>query len=210
MAARTSKYARLHDTLRLSLQSGRYAPGEHIDPNALARQYSMSPTPVLYALNRLVGEGLLVEPVRGGFHVPHVHLTERALHDLYSGMDWLLRIACELGPEPPGTDDLPIDFLGCDLVLATRDLFERMALATGNQWLHDTIRHTNERCLPVRRIEQGLIRDASEELGEFAQSWHQGDAGALQSALSRYFSRRQQLAPNIVALFESTMPHTAD
>jgi len=210
MAARTSKYARLHDELRLSLQSGRYAPGEHIDPNALAQQYSMSPTPVLYALNRLVGEGLLVEPIRGGFHVPHAHLTERALHDLYSGMEWLLRIACELGPEPPGIDGLPTASLRRDLAMATRELFERMALATGNQWLHEAVRHTDERFLSVRRIEQGLISDASEELGKLAQRWRQGDAKAMQSALGRYFQRRQQLVPNIVMLLESTALHTAD
>lgn len=211
MPARTSKYALLYDELRSSLQSGRYVPGEHIDPNTLAQQYSMSPTPVLYALNRLVGEGLLTEQVRGGFFVPRVHLTERALRDLYNGMEWLLLTACEIGFDPSGIDGQPFELFDhhgeSDVAAATRWLFERIAVATGNHWLHDTIRHTNERFLPVRRVEHCLISDASEEFGELMQRWHQGEVKALRSALRRYFERRKQLVPNIVTLFESTTPH---
>lgn len=76
-----SKSAFLYGQVRRALQAGRYVPGQRIDPATLAAEFNTSPTPVRFALYRLVGEGLIADHARSGLHVPL--LTEVALHDLY-------------------------------------------------------------------------------------------------------------------------------
>ncbi|MEE2861000.1 MAG: GntR family transcriptional regulator, partial [Pseudomonadota bacterium] len=58
--------------IRLALENaivdGRYLPGQKIDPDAIARDYGCSRTPVREALQALEASGLLiVQPKRGTF-----------------------------------------------------------------------------------------------------------------------------------------------
>ena len=94
-----SKSAFLHQQIRRALQSGRYLPGERVDPGTLAKEFRISTTPVRLALYRLVGEGLLEDHARGGLHVPL--LNEVAMRDLYDLMQRLLLMACDIGVAPP-------------------------------------------------------------------------------------------------------------
>jgi len=81
MDAIRSKSAFVYGQVRCALRSGRCAPRQRIDPAALAVEFNTSPTPVRFALYRLVGEALIVDHARAGLHVPL--LTEVALRDLY-------------------------------------------------------------------------------------------------------------------------------
>lgn len=92
MQDKHSKNARAYTSIKMSLQVGRFLPGERIDPATLAQEFGASPTPVRLALHRLVGEGLLEDCSREGFHLPR--LTEAGLRDLYDWMEQLLVIAC--------------------------------------------------------------------------------------------------------------------
>src|SRR5690606_18071906 len=93
MTATHSKTAFLYRQIRRDLQSGRYMPGQRIDPGTLATACRPSPTPVRFALYRLVGDGLIEDHARNGLHVPLP--TEIALRDQYDWMQELLLMACD-------------------------------------------------------------------------------------------------------------------
>lgn len=98
MNAMRSKNVLLHKEIRRRLQSGRYRPGQRLDPATLAAEFSTSLTPVKSALATLVGEGLLDDRARGGVYV--LLPTEATLRDLYAWMQRLLLIASAMGCAP--------------------------------------------------------------------------------------------------------------
>src|SRR3546814_4192376 len=95
MIALQSKSAFLYKQIRRALRSGRYVPGERLDPATIAEEFHASATPVRFALYRLVGEGLIADHARTGLYVPLP--TEVALRDLYDWMRRLLLMACDIG-----------------------------------------------------------------------------------------------------------------
>lgn len=194
-----SKSALLYARVRQALQSGRYAPGQRIDPAALASEFHTSPTPVRFALYRLVGEGLLADHARAGLHVPL--LTEIALRDLYDWMERLLLMSCDIGfaaaprratAREPHVDD-------GDAVKFTWQLFDAIASASGHRCLHQAVRQANDRLAPIRRAKQPLIDHAEEELSSLAQRWQRRDIASLRTALREYHEHRKQIVPQIVA-----------
>src|SRR6185312_9291303 len=200
MDATHSKSAFVYGQVRRALRSGRYAPGQRIDPATLAVEFNTSPTPVRFALYRLVGEALVVDHARGGLHVPL--LTEVALRDLYDWMERLLLMACDIGVSPaiPETGTLEIASADDDLVKSTWKLFDAIARATTHKSLYQAVKQANDRLAPIRRAKQGLIEHSFEEISELNRHWQTGDVAALKSALHDYHERRKQLVPCIVAL----------
>lgn len=207
MSAIHSKSAFLYGQVRRGLQSGRYLPGERIDPARLAAEFKTSATPVRFALYRLVGEGLVADHARDGLHVPLP--TEVAMRDLYDWMERLLLMACEIGigqaarknekPETATADD--------DMVKLTWQLFDAIARATGHRSLHHAVKQANDRLAPIRRAKQGMLEDTFAELSELRRHWHKRDLPALRSGLIDYHERRKQLVPRIVALLNDSRDH---
>lgn len=200
MDATHSKSAIVYGQIRRALQSGRYAPGQRIDPATLAAEFKISPTPVRFALYRLVGEGMVADHARGGLHVPL--LTEVAMRDLYDWMERLLLMACDIGAAPAfrKTEQLELATADGDLVKLTWQLFDAIAHATGHWSLHHAVKRANDRLAPIRRAKQGLLDHTYEELSQLNQCWQTRDMPALKSALRDYHERRKQLVPSIVAL----------
>ena len=200
MDAIHSKSAFVYGEVRRALQSGRYAPGQRIDPSGLAAEFNTSPTPVRLALYRLVGEGLIADHARSGLHVPL--LTEVALRDLYDWMERLLLMACDIGVAPTfqQSGNLVIASAEDDLVKLTWQLFDAIARATGHWSLQHAVKRANDRLAPIRRAKKGLIEHAYEELSQLNRHWQARDIPALKSALRDYHERRKQLVPCIVAL----------
>jgi DNA-binding GntR family transcriptional regulator len=201
-----SKSAFVYVQVRRALQAGRYMPGQRIDPASLATEFHTSPTPVRFALYRLVGEGLLADHARNGLHVPLP--TEVALRDLYDWMQRLLLMACDIGvaatarateeaAPPPSAED--------DLVKRTWRLFDMIARATAHRSLHHAVKQSNDRLAPIRRAKQTLIEDSDRELRELIRHWQQRDIAALRSALQDYHERRKHLVPAIVATLSDRM-----
>ncbi|WDS34744.1 GntR family transcriptional regulator [Pseudoxanthomonas sp.] len=198
MGAIHSKSTFLHGQVRRGLQSGRYAPGQRIDPATLAAEFNTSLTPVRFALYRLVGEGMIHDHARHGFQVPLP--TEMGMRDLYDWMERLLVMASELGnprsparqSPPPSTED--------DLPKQTWKLFNAIARDTGRWSLHRAVKRANDRLAPIRRAKQDLIDHAAEELAELTRLWQAHDTTRLNAALHAYHERRKQLVPCIVAL----------
>lgn len=199
MDAIHSKSAFVYGQVRRALQSGRYAPGQRIDPATLAAEFDTSATPVRFALYRLVGEGLVADHARSGLHVPL--LTEVAMRDLYDWMERLLLMACDIGVAPTfqHRDNVEIASADDDLVKLTWQLFDMIARATGHWSLHHAVKRANDRLAPIRRAKQGLIAHAYEELSQLNRHWQTRDIPALKSALHDYHERRKQLVPSIVA-----------
>ena len=200
MDAIHSKSAFVYGQVRRALRSGRYAPGQRIDPARLATEFNTSPTPVRFALYRLVGEALLVDHARDGLHVPL--LTEVAMRDLYDWMEHLLLMACDIGAVPAArkTEQLELVSADDDLVKLTWQLFDTIAVATAHGSLHHAVKQANDRLAPIRRAKQGLIERSFEELSELNRHWQTRDIPALESALRDYHERRKQLVPCIVAM----------
>ncbi|MBS7456840.1 GntR family transcriptional regulator [Coralloluteibacterium stylophorae] len=200
MAANHSKSVLVYRQLRRALQAGRYVPGERVDPAALAAEFHISPTPVRFALYRLVGEGLLVDRAREGLYVPL--LTELAMHDLYDWMQRLLLMALDIGtPAPRRTAvELRPRSASDDLVKLTWKLFDTIAGATGHRSLHRAVRQANDRLAPIRRAKQGLLESTFDELAQLHIRWQQRDIPALAAELRGYHERRKRLVPEIVAL----------
>ena len=200
MDAIHSKSAFVYGEVRRALQSGRYAPGQRIDPSGLAAEFNTSPTPVRLALYRLVGEGLIADHARSGLHVPL--LTEVALRDLYDWMERLLLMACDIGVAPTfqQSGNLVIASAEDDLVKLTWQLFDAIARATGHWSLQHAVKRANDRLAPIRRAKKGLIEHAYEELSQLNRHWQARDIPALKAALRDYHERRKQLVPCIVAL----------
>ncbi|GGK03190.1 GntR family transcriptional regulator [Luteimonas terricola] len=208
MDAHLSRSAFLHKQVRRALQSGHYAPGQRIDPATLADQYHTSPTPVRFALYRLVGEGMLEDHARGGLHVPLP--TEFAMRDLYEWMQRLLIMSCDIGISPMAARKVvKLNFSSADddLVKLTWQLFNAIAAATAHRSLHRAVRQANDRLAPIRRAKTGLLEHNFEELAELNHLWQQRDMPALKSALRDYHERRQQLVPCIVALLAERREH---
>ncbi|MBD8873371.1 GntR family transcriptional regulator [Rhodanobacter sp. DHB23] len=200
MDATHSKSAFVYEQVRRALRSGRYAPGQWIDPTGLAAEFHTSPTPVRFALYRLVGEALIVDHARGGLHVPL--LTEVAMHDLYDWMERLLLMACDIGVPPASRkaekpEPVPADG---DLAKLTWQLFDAIARGAAHRLLHHAAKQANDRLAPIRRAKQGLLEHSFEELAELNRLWQARDVPSLKSALRAYHERRKQNVPRIVAL----------
>lgn len=208
MHANHSKSAFLHEEVRRKLQSGRYLPGQRINPGALAAEYKISPTPVRLALFCLVGERMIVDRGSSGLYVPMP--TEADMRDLYGGMHLLLQVACDIGFAPDARENvsaLRIDSPEYDLVKLTWQLFDGIAYATTNRFLHQIIKQTNDRLAPIRRAKQGLIESSFEELSELNRLWQELDTPALKSALHAYHDRRKALVPDIVTVLAERQDH---
>lgn len=195
-----TKSAFLHRQVRRALQAGRYLPGQRIDPATLAEEFRTSPTPVRFALYRLVGEGLIVDHARSGLYVPLP--TEVAMRDLYDWMERLLMMACDIAPlsPRPGPSKLESASAEDDLVKLTWKIFDGIAAATGHRSLHRAVKQANDRLAPIRHAKRHLLHEPLEELLTLSRAWHKRDMADLRLGLADYYGRRKKLVPRIVDL----------
>lgn len=197
MSAIQSKSAFLYTQIRRALRSGRYVPGERLDPAAIADEFRTSATPVRFALYRLVGEGLIADHARSGLYVPLP--TEVALRDLYDWMRRLLLMACDIGVQTKAVTpaDLKTVSAGDDVAKVTWQFFDLIAKATDHRSLHRAVKQANDRLAPIRRA--GSVDNAREELSVLMQHWQELDIQSLRAGLIAYHERRKEMVPRIVA-----------
>lgn len=207
MDAIHSKSVIVYRQVKRAMRSGRYAPGERIDPSGLASEFKTSPTPVRFALYRLVGEALIVDHARDGLHVPLPN--EVVLRNLYDWMERLLLMACDIGEEPRLRESKAQELatVDSDPVKLTWQLFDAIARSTAHGPLHRAVKQANDQLAPIRRAKQGLLEHDHEELSQLHQHWLARDIPALKSALHDYHEHRKQLVPCIVALLNDHNGH---
>jgi len=202
-----SKSVIVYRQVKRAMRSGRYAPGERIDPSRLASEFKTSPTPVRFALYRLVGEALIVDHARDGLHVPLPN--EVALRNLYDWMERLLLMACDIDEEPRLRESAALELatVDSDPVKLTWQLFDAIARVTAHWSLHRAVKQANDRLAPIRRAKQGLLDHAHEDLSLLHRHWLAHDIPGLKSALHDYHERRRQIVPRIVALLSDHNGH---
>lgn len=203
MNAMHIKSTLVHERIRRALQSGRYLPGQRIEPQAVASEFKTSVTPVRMAFHQLVGEGMIENHPRGGLYVPL--LSEVALRDRYDWMQQMLLMAFDIGwsPQTRKLEARRVAADPADVPKSTWKLFDAIAEATEHYELHQAVRRTNDQLAPVRRAKQTLIDDAHAELAELCRHWQSGDTTALKAGINAYYTRRKRLVPKIVALLNA-------
>lgn len=183
---------RVYRDLKDRLLEGRLRAGARIEPVQAAKALVSSATPVRDALNRLVGERLVVTRSGEGFFVPL--LTEKELRDLYG---WNHSLARMLGRERPGRAQRPFDVSG-DVAVATGECFRWMAADSGNAEAERQLAAMAERLMPARRAESAIFASGWPELQELMSAISGGDRGAFVRCLDRYHRRRMSAVPQIV------------
>lgn len=205
MSAFHTKSVQLQDQIRRALRSGRYLPGDRIDPASLAAEFNTSLMPARLALERLVGEGVLEHHARGGVYLPLP--VEIELRDAYDWMQRLLLMACDVGIRLPRDVRTPEITSNDDRVEATWQLFDAIAHATAHIFLYRAVKRTNDQLAPIRRAKPDLVDDAFEELAALSRHWRKRDIPSLRSALRDYHERRKQLVPCIAVTLKRRHEH---
>ncbi|MDR7191802.1 GntR family transcriptional regulator [Luteimonas terrae] len=199
MNAIQTKSMLLFERIRRALLEGRYLPGQHVDPRALAREFRTSVTPARYALYQLRGAGLIELHARGGFHVPMPR--EAALRARYDWMQTLLLWAidrCEKAP--PAASIAPAPVLDPnDIPKSVCMLFDAIAESAEQEELHEAVKRTNDQLAPVRRAKQSLIDDVHDELAALYAHWAARDFQSLRAGVFAFHRRRIALVPKIAS-----------
>lgn len=95
---------RVYDVLRQRIATRQYAPGERLTEAELAREFSVSRTPVRQALHRLAVEGLVEVKNGVGIRVTEVDAAE--LRDIYELRMALASLIGRLSPRALAPEDL--------------------------------------------------------------------------------------------------------
>lgn len=190
-------FDRVYVALKEQLMSGRFAPGEHLEPSAIGEELHSSITPVRDALHRLVGEKMVEAPRNDGFRVPSP--TEAELRDLYRWNCEMLELALRrrasgAGVVLPGRSK---DGAGA-ASWAVADLFRFIARRTGNPEHETAVENVSDRLASLRLIEGSLFGDSAEELAGMLGLFADPDVAALRRAIIAYHRRRQRRVPDLL------------
>jgi DNA-binding GntR family transcriptional regulator len=197
-------FDRVYLALKEQLTSGRFAPGDHLEPSALGDELSASITPVRDALHRLVGERIVEAPRNDGFRVPAP--TEAELRHLYGWNGDLVELALRARAAPALrlTGGKPADpFPVADLQAVTAELFRRIGRRSGNPEIEAAIDNLSDRLGALRLVEAALFADAADELAAIQAAWVAEDMLMLRRCSAAYHRRRQRQAPEILATAHS-------
>lgn len=151
---------RAYQRLKAMILSNELKPGQRLIDRDLARQLGVSRTPVVQALGRLEHEGLVTNRLRRGHFVADMDAKQVAdLYDLRTMLEvHAVRLAIEQGT-PSELEELEVVLTTLDryrkdparrsdeikLGLRVHDLIAR---ASGNPFLHDTLRRLLNRMWP--------------------------------------------------------------
>lgn len=193
-------FDRVYPALKEQLMSGRFAPGDHLEPTAIGQELNASITPVRDALHRLVGEQLVAAPRGEGFRVPSP--TEAELRGLYGWNRELLELA--LRRNPPTSGGAALYAARQSLTpsgpgpLTAADLFRRIARRSGNPEHEAAVETLSDRLAATRLVEARLFEDLEQELATLAALLAEDDCAALRRAIASYHRRRQRCAPELL------------
>ena len=193
-------FDRVYLALKEQLTSGRFAPGEHLEPGALGDELNASITPVRDALHRLVGERIVEAPRNDGFRVPIV--TERVLRQLYAWQADLLRLTLVYQRGGPQEEVQTWHSLAEGTNPSAADLFVELGRASGNWELLAALAGTCDRLGPTRLLEGRFIADLDEELDNLRSLVKKSDLIGLRPALTAYHRRRERIVPQLVAALQ--------
>jgi len=186
--------------LKNDLLSGAHLPGERIDIAALLARFPSSKTPLLHALNRLVGEGLIEARPHDGYYIPR--MTTDSLRDLYECDLQILNLVLDNATASPNRSEARPDivFTETDSVIDTERLFLAIASLTSNRQFGRIISGLNDRLRPLRRLKMATAFNRPDELEPFKEAWRLDDLQTIKTLLSEYHERRLRHIPELIAL----------
>jgi DNA-binding GntR family transcriptional regulator len=197
-------FDRVYLALKEQLTSGRFPPGDHLEPAVLGPELNASITPVRDALHRLVGERLVEAPRNDGFRVPAP--TEADLRDLYGWSRTLLELALRAPASHGPAATLRMAAPGGGEALdCAADLFRLIARRTANPEHEAAVENLNDRLAPLRLAEARILEDISGELATLRKALEEDDLAFLRRCIGAYHRRRQRCVPEI--LIASRAPH---
>ncbi len=195
-------FERVYLELKRQLREGTRPPGTPLEPAVIGDELGTSFTPVRDALHRLVGEGMVENPLHNGFAVPR--LSEKALRDLYAWNGQL--ISMMLGQLRGQSEPVPnaLNDPQGDTPATVETLFAAIAGVSGNREQIRAIAQLNDRLAPFRQTEPMLIKDNEEDIAALLRPITPRNIGALSRATARYHRRRLAAAPQILVALTST------
>lgn len=195
-------FDRVYVALKEQLTSGRFVPGEHLEPAALGDELSASITPVRDALHRLVGERIVEAPRNDGFRVPII--TELVLRQLYGWQADLLRLALAHHRPEAQTEIPSCHSLEEGTSPTSTDLFIELGRASRNGELLAALSNACDRVGPAALLEGRFMPDLEEELDKLRNLIKEGDIPGLRSAVNAYQKRRERIVPQLVEALQRT------
>ena len=192
-------FGRVYLALKEQLTSGRFAPGDHLEPATIGEELNASITPVRDALHRLVGERIVEVPRNDGFRVPAP--TEAELRDLYGWNRELLLLALRRGhstSRDPHPNALKEGDSGLAAALLAPDFFRTVAAMSESLEHEAAIDSLNDRLGAIRTVEMRLFHDSCAELGALQDAYARDDVLALRRGITAYHRRRQRCVPELL------------
>ncbi len=190
-------FERVYLELKRQLREGTRPPGTPLEPAVIGDELGTSFTPVRDALHRLVGEGMVENPLHNGFAIPR--LSEQALRDLYAWNGDVLTLAANRIRAPI---ELAVD-PSASAAAQTAALFRQIADGTGNSEHVRAVERLNERLEPYRRIEDRIFADAEDERLAIRALAAEASRSPLNRALARYHKRRIAAVAGTLAALQS-------
>lgn len=174
---RQSHTQRLRDELEEAIINGRLKPGDRVDFETLARQYSVSRTPIREAIHQLAASGLVrVAPKRGTF-VAELGLAQ--LIEMFEVMAELEGMCGRLAARRIADGEaeaLKKALVGCregvesgdtDLYYYRNERFHHLIYeASHNSYLANEARHLHDRLKPYRRLQLRVRNRVSRSFAE--------------------------------------------
>lgn len=192
-------FDRVYLALKEQLTSGRFAPGDHLEPATIGDELNASITPVRDALHRLVGERIVEAPRNDGFRVPAP--TEAELRDLYGWNRELLLLALRHRRSTSRVSH-PTALEGggsrVAAVLHAPDFFRSVARMSESLEHEAAIDSLNDRLGAIRTVEMRLFHDSRAELNELQDAYARDDVLALRRGITAYHRRRQRYVPALL------------
>ena len=187
-------FDRVYLALKEQLTTGRFAPGDHLEPAAIGEELNASITPVRDALHRLVGERIVEAPRNDGFRVPAP--LEAELRELYGWSGQLLELAVRSSgfrSAAAAPAEAKIAFTDA------ADFFRHISRLSGNAEHEATVQNLNDRLAALRLAESTIFDDGAEELNAMRAALEALDRSALRRQIGAYHRRRQRCVPEILA-----------
>ncbi|MGA1809513.1 GntR family transcriptional regulator [Sphingobium sp. WW5] len=182
----------IYRRIRHEIVEGAFAPGAMLKLTRLTYQFGASATPVRDALNRLVGERLVVLLPGGGFRVRS--LDADRLAGLYRWHGHLIQFALERPlPESArkGLGALKHEALEPGQVAAASErLFGILASVPQNEELEQAVAAVSRALARARALEHRLLPDVVGEFSLLLATIDRAPIGAARRAMARYHQER--------------------